>query len=131
MVIRRNLLFGLLISLALLAAATLWVWKANSARVVDFGDQFDGDRAFEDVRYQVDLGPRLPGSRAHARTIDWIQEELRRAGWDAQAQPARIEGHDITNVVGKKEGAGEGWIILRAVALGDELEAYLRRLRGG
>jgi hypothetical protein len=34
----------------------------------------------EDFQRMVDFGPRLTGTRAHERFIDWVQDELERAG---------------------------------------------------
>ena len=39
-------------------------------------NEFDGQRAFIDVKYQVDLGPRIPGSDAHKKTAAWIISRL-------------------------------------------------------
>jgi glutaminyl-peptide cyclotransferase len=75
--------------------------------------QFDGERAFADVEYQVALGPRLPGSEAHARAVDWMLAELNAAGWEAEVQEAEMMGHQIRNVVARR-GQGARWIVLGA-----------------
>ena len=41
---------------------------------------FDEARAFEDLRFQVDLGPRPAGSTAAAELADWAVAELEEAG---------------------------------------------------
>ncbi|HUL03166.1 MAG TPA: M28 family peptidase [Gemmatimonadales bacterium] len=41
------------------------------------GQKFDGQRAFEYLRRQVEFGPRVPGTPAHEQTGDWILERLR------------------------------------------------------
>jgi glutaminyl-peptide cyclotransferase len=38
---------------------------------------FNGARALEYVRTQLDFGPRVPGSEGHRRTGDWIAEQMR------------------------------------------------------
>jgi glutaminyl-peptide cyclotransferase len=38
---------------------------------------FDGTRAYEDVRQQLDFGARVPGSEAHRRCAEWILDRLR------------------------------------------------------
>jgi glutaminyl-peptide cyclotransferase len=38
---------------------------------------FDGARALEYVRTQLDFGPRVPGSEGHRRTGDWIVAQMR------------------------------------------------------
>jgi glutaminyl-peptide cyclotransferase len=75
--------------------------------------QFRGDQAWEDVAYQVSLGPRIPGSQAHQNTVNWIESELQQAGWDVELQSTESGGHPIKNIVGKW-GTGSPWIILGA-----------------
>ncbi len=41
---------------------------------------FDGARAFELLEKQVEFGPRVPGTPAHAQAIDWYEGFLRSAG---------------------------------------------------
>jgi Zn-dependent M28 family amino/carboxypeptidase len=74
---------------------------------------FNGSRALGDVEYQVNLGPRTPGSEAHAKTVDWILEEVQAAGWQAEVQEAEVMGHTIRNIVARM-GEGQPWIILGA-----------------
>jgi glutaminyl-peptide cyclotransferase len=74
---------------------------------------FDGQRALADVEYQVSLGPRLPGSTAHAQAVDWMLTELQNAGWSAEVQETERMGHPIRNVIGKS-GQGEPWLIIGA-----------------
>jgi len=38
--------------------------------------RFDGERAFQDLEYQVALGPRIPESAAHSQAVDWMLAEL-------------------------------------------------------
>ncbi len=74
---------------------------------------FDGQRAFQDIQYQVSLGPRTIGSSAHAQTIAYIQDQLERAGWQVEVQSLDVNGHPIQNVIAKR-GKGAPWIILGA-----------------
>jgi len=74
---------------------------------------FNGNRAFEDVEFQVSLGPRIPGSEGHSKEIEWIKEELQSYGWDTEEQNIDYGGQKILNVIGKY-GEGEPWIILGA-----------------
>jgi Zn-dependent M28 family amino/carboxypeptidase len=60
---------------------------------------FDGVRALEDVRRQVDFGPRIPGSTSHARALKWLEAELTAAGWSVERQTAVSMGHELTNVI--------------------------------
>lgn len=74
---------------------------------------FNGNQALKDVQYQVNLGPRTPGSQAHELEIKWIQSNLEQAGWIVELQTGRINGHQLTNIIGTK-GTGKPFIILGA-----------------
>jgi Zn-dependent M28 family amino/carboxypeptidase len=76
-------------------------------------DRFDGKRALADVKRQLDFGPRTMGSPAHARAVEWIQAELKKAGWAAEIKPAAHGTQKIQNIVGRR-GEGRPWIILGA-----------------
>lgn len=73
---------------------------------------FDAQRAYQDLAYQVDLGPRTPGSPPHQAAVEYFSAELSKAGWDVEIQDTTWEGHPIRNVIAKR-GAGP-WIILGA-----------------
>lgn len=60
---------------------------------------FDGERALADVQTQVAFGPRIPGSDAHARILEWMRRELESAGWQVQVQESQSMGHPIQNLV--------------------------------
>jgi glutaminyl-peptide cyclotransferase len=74
---------------------------------------FDGERALEDVAYQVSLGSRTPGTPGHSQAGEWIKSELTAAGWETQIQNTELAGQPIRNVIGKW-GEGEPWLILGA-----------------
>lgn len=74
---------------------------------------FDAQRAYQNVKDQVAFGPRLPGSEAHQRTVDWISNTLRSAGWQVEIQQTTRLGHPIRNIVAKR-GSGSPWVILGA-----------------
>ncbi len=63
---------------------------------------FDGQRAYQDVLTQVAFGPRVPDSQAHAKTIAYIQDELRKAGWQAEIQDTTWKGFAIQNVIASR-----------------------------
>jgi len=65
--------------------------------------KFDGQRAYRDVQYQVDLGPRTPGSKAHENIVIWIQSELKNAGWQTRVAEANLWGHPLKNIIAKRE----------------------------
>ena len=66
---------------------------------------FDGDRAYEDVKHQVSLGPRTTGSPAQEVFIDWLGGELEQSDWSYTIQQAEMMGHPIKNIVAQR---GEG-----------------------
>lgn len=79
--------------------------------------QFDGDRAFEHIKYQVSLGPRTPESQAHAKFVQWIEAELSKAGWNTTQQAFTSLDHPIINIIGRRDienGSDVPWIILGA-----------------
>ncbi len=75
---------------------------------------FDWYRAYDDVKYQMELGPRTPGSQAHAAEVQWLVSQLKQAGWQVEIQQATAMGHPIQNVVAKKGNAAKPWLILGA-----------------
>ncbi len=93
------------------AAAAFWVWEepANTAQP----ENFNGERAYQDVLTQVDFGPRLPASAAHAQTIEWIKSSLTSAGWQVEVQESAIQGQTAYNIVARY-GAGEPLLLIGA-----------------
>lgn len=77
--------------------------------------EFLGERAFDDIEYQLSLGPRMLGSEAHRQTREWIIESNDNAGWDVEIQRAVIDGQEIYNIIAKREnGPDTPWIIIGA-----------------
>lgn len=74
---------------------------------------FDGERAYKDVVRQVEFGPRVPGSQAHAQTVDWITAELKKAGWQVEILEQPISGRTARNIVARR-GSADRLIILGA-----------------
>lgn len=82
---------------------------------VDYGDRFLGERALADAAYQMQLGPRTPGSDAHEDVRAYIAGVLRETGWQVETPAAELLGHPIHNIIAKREGAAGGpWIIVGA-----------------
>jgi len=48
---------------------------------------FNADSAWNYLVMQCELGPRVPGSDAHAGAVDLIRGELEKNGWDVELQP--------------------------------------------
>jgi len=74
---------------------------------------FNSARAYQDILYQSALGPRIPGSEAHMREVDWIKNELGKEKWQVETQEGNLGGHPIQNLIAKR-GTGTPWIIIGA-----------------
>ena len=112
----RKTLLIVAISLLVVTAIAAVVFRRASAPTLQTGPvltQFRGEKAWEDVAYQVSLGPRIPGSEAHLKTVQWIENELKQAGWAVEIQNTELDGHPIQNIIGKW-GTGSPWTILGA-----------------
>lgn len=83
--------------------------QAPTSAAIDF----DGQRAMQDVDAQMALGPRVPGSEAHQKAIDYFLQQLKAAGWSAEVQQTEQSGHPVHNVIAKR-GNGSPWIIVGA-----------------
>jgi glutaminyl-peptide cyclotransferase len=94
---------------ALALAAALAVPVGCAAR-----PDVDGERAQSRVVYQVGAGPRVPGSAAHARVLDWLVAELARLGARVERQAFTDSSLGrplaLTNVIARfaPGGAGRG-----------------------
>ena len=82
MVFHRNAL-QLLIALLLISCRRT---DSTTASEVKIWKEFSGEKAFNHVQYLVDLGPRPPGSDALERSRDYIERQLRQAGWHVERQ---------------------------------------------
>jgi peptidase M28-like protein len=63
-------------------------------------DRFDRDRAFADLRYQVELGPRPAGSAKSRELAGWLRERL------PNGRLQRVPG-GLQNVIGDIPGRGK------------------------
>jgi len=88
--------------LLLLSAVLGWYIFAFMRGSTEGATPFDGVRALEDVQKQVDFGPRIPGSPAHAQALKWIEGELTAAGWTVQHQRTTSMGHELTNIIAQR-----------------------------
>lgn len=75
---------------------------------------FDAQRAYNDVSEQMALGPRTPGSTAHAGVIQYIQTELKSAGWKVSLQETTFQDHPIQNIIAYRNPASGPLTILAA-----------------
>ncbi len=83
--------------------------ESTTAASVAGGGGFDGDRAFEDARAMVELGPRPSGSEANARQAEFLAAELGAAGVENVAVGAPLR--NVTGVIG---GESPGYVVLGA-----------------
>jgi glutaminyl-peptide cyclotransferase len=76
---------------------------------------FSGQRAYDLVYYQTELGFRPTGSAAGWATGDWIIDRLTQAGWIVEAQEFVYQGVTGRNIVGRSSGTdGRPIVILGA-----------------
>lgn len=77
--------------------------------------EFDGGRAFNDLEYQVDLGPRVLGSDAHEQAREWIIQKNEESGWTVEDQAANFNGQEIHNIIARREmDQNLPWVIIGA-----------------
>jgi glutaminyl-peptide cyclotransferase len=96
----------------LLISAAIWMVVDQSQKINSLKN-FNGEKALDNVRFQVSLGPRLPGSDAHHQLVRWLEQELKSYGWDVEIQNGMMMNHSIQNVIARR-GTGSRWIILGA-----------------
>ncbi len=107
--------FGWIIIIVLAAAGltTALMLGVKSKAAQPEAKVFDGQRAYQDVLAQVDFGPRIPGSVAHEKTVQYIQTELTNAGWSVEYQELVYQDHPVKNIIARR-GSGSPLIILGA-----------------
>ena len=101
-----------IIGFLLLGAIDLYAYSFYSQPVAA-PTAFDGPRAYEDVKTQVACGSRVPGTEGHAKLLEWIQTELKSAGWQVEVQESEAMGHPVQNIVAKRN-TGAPQIIIGA-----------------
>ena len=102
-----------LISLITIAVIVGGIVAINQRPDKDNNSTFNSDRAFIDLKYQVEKGPRIPGSSDHLLVGDWLQDELKSYGWEIELHETVSRGVPLRNIIGKY-GEGERIIILGA-----------------
>jgi hypothetical protein len=105
--LRNPLILAFALALLVLGVYLTFVPPLASA------ESFNGERALEDVAYQVSLGPRTSGSQAAGDLLAWLQVELEAYGWSVEVQEAELLGHPLRNLVARR-GAGDEWLLLGA-----------------
>jgi glutaminyl-peptide cyclotransferase len=103
-------------------------------------DRFDAQRAFEDLRYQVELGPRPAGSHTARKLATWLRDRLPEGrietapgGWQnvvgelaGQGKPILVAAHydtkDLPGFVGANDGAGGTAVVLEIARALEQME---------
>ena len=75
--------------------------KAGSPAGEKGAAEFDADSAFAFVRKQVEFGPRVPGTPAHAACAEWLVRTLRQWTPDVAVQEFRARAYDGRPLEGK------------------------------
>lgn len=83
-------------TLIVLGVLGWFLWTPNHPQPAP---RFDGERALKDVIAQVDFGPRIPDSDAHAEVIKYIQSELAAAGWESSVKEQQFGGQTAFNIL--------------------------------
>ncbi len=75
---------------------------------------FDGQRAYEWAVAQVELGPRVPGSEAHAQGVALILRALDEAGWQTETQTFAYGPFTGINLIGRAGPTDSSLVLLGA-----------------
>ena len=89
----------------------------NAAKTIDV--QFNADSAYNYVKQQCDMGPRVPGTPAHEQCAQWLTSQLRRWCDTVIVQQAPVVTFDGTalnckNIVGTFNPAATDRVLLLA-----------------
>jgi glutaminyl-peptide cyclotransferase len=90
----------------------------NEKTVIDRPLQFSGQTAFGHVEKQVSFGPRTAESTGHQKTLEWISDHLKTAGFKVQIQekpviPSGAQKFTAKNIIGSL-GEGSRRLLLTA-----------------
>jgi len=73
--------------------------------------EFNSERAFNNVKFQVEQGPRTIGSDAHDIVEKWIISDLLNMNWKVDIQETDTSGAVIKNIIAQR-GSGTPWVII-------------------
>lgn len=92
--------------------------QPSSTRAGKDTPTFDGKRAFDLLKQQVDLGPRNPGSSGHQRAIEFIRQQLKPHADAVRVQSfeTTAEGQKLTlsNIIAHFNPDAKRWVLLAA-----------------
>lgn len=109
------------ISLVFLFLITLWACESDSSKSKQRGTkaspkaaqkpalqrpEFNADSAYHFIQKQVDFGPRVPNTKAHQETADFLSKKLISYGFELNLQNAQVKAFNgqtlnITNIIGE------------------------------
>ncbi|GMV36912.1 MAG: glutamine cyclotransferase [Fimbriimonadales bacterium] len=79
---------------------------------------FDGKQAFEMLRKQVEFGPRVPGSDAHAKCLEWMVTTLKQYTPHVEKQPFtgsyKSKTLHMTNVIARFNPDAKKQVVIAA-----------------
>lgn len=110
MLLSRKLILILTILLGILVTV-LFGYQVGKQLFVNH--TFNGDRAYQDVAYQVSLGPRTPGSEAHSQIPSYVTSQLASHGWQIDIIDSTYRGQPVRNITATR-GSGDNWVLLGA-----------------
>ena len=89
--------------------------SATAAPAVDF----NGDNAYKLVKTQCDFGPRVPGTPAHSKCAEWLEQQLQQNCDSTIVQEAQVTTFDgktlnIKNFIGITNPTVDDRILLLA-----------------
>jgi Zn-dependent M28 family amino/carboxypeptidase len=94
---KRNLGIGVFLFVFILVAGLTWLFYKQARP-----GSFNAERAYQDVLWQVKLGPRTPGTAAHSAAVTLIKTNFESAGWKVEIQETSLMGHPIQNIIAKR-----------------------------
>ena len=105
---------GALASIVFIFAVVAFVQARPNVPGLPRNSEFDGERAFADLKRPVSFGPRPPGSRALERSREFIVGELRAAGvvLDSFTASTPLGPIPMTNLVAKTPGTNSAVVII-------------------
>ena len=103
----RYLIFGIYIILISCGPTASHHTNNSTKDVVDvFVPVFNEDSAYQYITDQVTFGPRVPNTKAHLKTADYLGEKLKSFGADVIIQDAEVKSFDdkilkAKNIIGQ------------------------------
>ena len=83
---RATLLHHSVTLLPIIVLVSVTCLNSSHAASLKIWEEFSGEKALAHVQRLVDLGPHPGGSEAIEKARDYIEEQLRRSGWQVTRQ---------------------------------------------